>query len=132
VGGFLGGPDVSWGNLSDPPIGAFQQGDSFGYYLVSPLFVSGVPGRVKSRPVSAFVGVNGEDRVGSAQVLMDDECVRRVYGVLYPVPETQVPAAGVFPAVSYTEVPAPSATWERSFNDKSGTILEGLKLPLSV
>jgi len=97
-----------------------------------PLFVSGFTGRVKSRPVSAFVGVNGEDRVGSAQVLMDDECVRRVYGVLYPVPETQVPAAGVFPAVSYTEVPAPSATWERSFNDKSGTILEGLKLPLSV
>jgi hypothetical protein len=36
-----------------PPIGAFQRGDSFGYYLcfpiVSPLFASGVPGRVKSR-----------------------------------------------------------------------------------
>jgi hypothetical protein len=40
-----------------PPVGAFQRGNSFGYYLVSPLFVSGVPGRVKSRPVSAFVGV---------------------------------------------------------------------------
>jgi hypothetical protein len=48
-----------------PSIGAFQWGDSFGYYLwspiVFPLFVSAFTGRVKSRPVSAFVGVKGED-----------------------------------------------------------------------
>jgi hypothetical protein len=44
-----------------PPVGAFPEGDSFGYYLVSSLFISGFTGRVKSRPVSAFVGVKGED-----------------------------------------------------------------------
>jgi hypothetical protein len=48
-----------------PPIGAFQRGGFLGYYLwfpiVFPLFVSAFTGRVKSRPVSAFVGVNGED-----------------------------------------------------------------------
>jgi len=36
-----------------PPIGAFQRGDSFGYYLwfpiVFPLFVSGFTSQVKSR-----------------------------------------------------------------------------------
>jgi hypothetical protein len=56
--GFLGGRSRRFMGqpLRPPPIGAFHRGDSFGYYLVSPLFVSGVPGRVKSRPVSAFVG----------------------------------------------------------------------------
>jgi hypothetical protein len=57
----IGGSRRFMGQPLRPPIGAFQRGNSFGYYLVSPLFVSGVPGRVKSRPVSAFVGVKGED-----------------------------------------------------------------------
>jgi hypothetical protein len=48
------------GAASPTPHRGIPGGNSFGYYLVSPLFVSGVRGRVKSRPVSAFVGVKGE------------------------------------------------------------------------
>jgi hypothetical protein len=44
------------GQPLQPPHRGIPAGGFLGYYLVSPLFVSGFTGRVKSRPVSAFVG----------------------------------------------------------------------------
>jgi len=61
----LGEVPTFHGAASQTPNRGIPARGFLGYYLwspiVSPLFVSGFTGRVKSRPVSAFVGVKGED-----------------------------------------------------------------------